>query len=262
MSSSAFTPFLPPMDPYVLPNAPFDQLINAYGLQMTWQKSHACPCSSGGGTQSRLLMTGAPDPQCQTCGGRGVYWDAPQGPFTVMLTFMHRAFSKDEPGAAMDNKYGLVQEGEPTLTIPSSVTAPYQQASLYDAWVNINAETYYETNLTVGGNETVPYQQSLSIAASGAVKVYDPATHQVVAVSGYTVSGGTVTLPGQYPPGTGYVVGFTAAPVYVAFKSSGAYPHIRPFQQIPLPRRFSLRALDLWLRARGSDTYGTSPNVP
>lgn len=222
----------------------FNNLILAYGVRLLWQQGHLCPCTFGG------PQPGSPDNQCVTCSGRGYYWDVPVGPFIGLITFMHISPSPDEPGATMDEKVGIMQRSEPALTIPSTQVVPWTNATLNDIFVEIDAIDRFDAELTVGSIQAVPYQNQLSIAPSGAVTIYDTTTHTVVPVSGYVVSGATVTLPSGYAPGTSYVVEFYAAKTYVAWRNAGSIGHDRPFAQLAEPKRFRLQTLDLWLRER------------
>jgi hypothetical protein len=172
--------------------------------------------------------------------------------------------TSDQPGFYTDEKVGIVQQGEPILTIPftaDSLGKVWAEAAVYDAWVEIDARSRHSANLQVGGITALPYQQNLSIEPQGAVTVYSPQTNQVSSISNYTVSGASVLLPPEYPVGTSYVVEFTASPVYIAYNHAGGGPHIRPLAgtQLQLPRRFKLQNLDLWLRARQPGTV--SPNA-
>lgn len=239
-------PYLPPISPQIMPFQPFDQVMAKYGISLIWQRSHLCPCMYGNNT-----LTGSPDPQCLTCKGLGWYWDAPSPAFQGLITFVHMSPSPDEPGAPMDEKFGLVQHAEPTLTLPFSAGDVWKTASINDVFTMINAIDRFDAQLQVGGVQTVPYQQQLTVAASGAVTVYDTVAHAVVPVSGYIVSGATVTLPSGYAPGTPYIVTFTAAKSFVAWRSAGSVGHDRPFGGITLPKRFRLQALDFWLRGSG-----------
>lgn len=249
------SPYFPPMDPYVLPAAPLDQFLEAYGVRFTWLKSHQCPCMYGGS------QPGSPDPACLQCQGRGVYWDEPSCPFMAGVSFAHISFSPDEPGSRVDDKWGQMQHGEPMVTIPSTAGDAYLNCSQYDALVELDSSARFQVNLEVGGITAVPYQHGLTIAASGAVTTYNSMTH-LVSPATYTVSGATVSLVGDFPPGTGYSVEFTAQPVYVLFRYAGGMPHVRPFGGAggpQLPRRFRLQPLDLWTRARQSYPFDASP---
>ena len=227
-------------------------------------RGHGCPCVYDQ-TQNELVY-GTPDPACQTCGGHGIYWDSISDPFTGLITFAARTPTPHEPGEGFDTKFGEVQHGEPVLTIPQGAGSVWDLASTFDAFVEVDGTAYYDANLQVGGISAVPYQQGLNIAASGAVTVYDSTTRQVQSVSSYTVSGAAVTLSSGYAPGTGYVVKFSANPVWVVIGPAGGLPHNRPFGGadggLRLPRRFKLQALDFWTRARTPGDPFTPQGTP
>lgn len=245
----SISPYFPPIDPFVLPADSFNKLLQNYGINLMWRKSHQCPCLYGG------PLPGSPDPQCQNCQGRGIYWDAPSSPFMGLLTWRHMSPTPDEWGARLHDEAGLLQHGEPTLTIPFTDGASgqiWQQATVYDAFVEVNATARFTADLVVGGVQAVPYQYGLNIPATGAVTFYNTQTHAVSSVAGYVVSGASVTLPSSFPQGTNYSVEFIANPVFVAFRNAGAMPMSRPFGGgvTNLPRRFRVQSLDLWSRER------------
>ena len=151
----------------------------------------------------------------------------------------------------MDDKFGVIQHAEPTLTIPFTAGTVWNQASLNDVFVQIDAIDRFESQLQVGGVQTVPYQQMLTIAPTGAVTIYNTSLNVVQPVTGYTVSGATVSLPSGYASGTPYIVEYTAAKAFAAWREAGSFGHDRPFKQITLPKRFRLQQLDLWLRGSG-----------
>lgn len=236
-------PFLPPFAAYDMPFLGFDQLIASTGTRFIWMQSHSCPCTWAGPT------TGSPDPACLTCQGRGWYWDTPSAPFLALVTFVHISPTPDEPGVLMNDKFGPIIKAEPHITIPFSAGTVWQSATLNDAFVEIDAVDRFDAKLQVNGVQSVPYQQNLNIPTSGAVRVYQ--NNMATPVSGYSVSGATVLLPSSFPPGTPYIVEFTAAKVFIAWRRGGALPHDRPFQQQTMPKRFHLMQLDLWLRNSG-----------
>ena len=257
-------PYFPPFTPYLMPVEPFDVLLQQTGIRLTWMRGHACPCVYDE-TQNQFVY-GSPDPACTTCGGHGVYWDSPVGPFSGLITFASRTPTPHEPGETIDTKFGEVQHGEPVLTITQAAGSVWAEASTYDAFVEVDGTAYFDSNLQVGGIQAVPYQQGLSIAPTGAVTVYNSALHQAQLVSGYAVSGAAVTIPSGYAAGTGYVVKFSANPVWIAISPAGGLPHNRPFGGdaggLKLPRRFKLQALDLWTRARQAGDTTTPQGSP
>ena len=249
-------PFFPPASPYVLPGSPFSALIGQYGVELQWAKGHQCPCTLG-----NTDVPGSPDPGCSSCGGRGVYWDAFAAPFFGLLTHIGRTNFGPEPGSTMNSTEGGVWTGNPVITIPPSETQVWQQASVFDAFLEVQARQRFNTTLVMGRDMTLPYQQSLSLASSGAVRVYDPNTRSVVEDVAYTASSGMVKLTDpQYGPGTAYTVEYEASPVYIVFRASGGAPHYRPLgaQGAALPLRLHCQLLDLWTRTRN----GASPFSP
>ncbi len=258
--------FIPPIN-VTLPRQPFEALLAQTGVRLAWMKSHTCPCTYRSAGPQGLPTPGSADPSCLTCYGVGVYWDEPVGPFAGLVTFMHMSPSPDEPGTITNPKWGQVVKEEPTVTIPyyTPPSAPiasmissgaqarvFEEASTYDMFVELDARARFQAVLKADDTIFLPYQQNVVIAASGAVTTYDPVTRHVQPISGYVVSGASVTLPDGYPPGTTYVVEFMAASLYVAYRSAGGLPHVRPLGHgaMQLPKRFRAQALDIWTRQR------------
>ena len=250
-----------------MPRAPFEAVISATGVRVTWSRSHNCPCVfAGGGNQGRLPMPGSADPMCLKCNGTGVYWDAPSTPFFIGLSYSHVAVTSDEPGVVQNDEYGMYIAQEPTLTIPyadvnGNVNQAWFDASVNDMFVAIDSNARLTAVLQQGGITTLPLQQNLSIPVTGAVTVYDPVNHVVNSVTGYTVSGTSVFLPsGQYANGQNYMVEFYTSPAYIMFRRSGGMPHNRQFGggTVNLPVRARAQTLDFWTRNRLSN--GSVPN--
>lgn len=264
--SDTYSISVPPTNPYLLPADDFEALIGEIGQRAAWMRAHACPCvwSQSGNLQGRLSTPGSAQRQCRTCLGVGIYWDTPTLPFQVSMSFRHISPSPDEPGVIMDERYGVVQMSEPSLTLPyrnpflvqgdpRQPTTAWLNASTDDIFVAIDMLARYTAKLEVGGQQILPFQQNLQVAPSGAVTIWDVATQSVVPVSGYVVSGATVTVPGSYASGTAYMVEFLAASLFVVFRRAGGLPHTRPFAggTDNLPKAYRLQALDFWTRQRG-----------
>ncbi len=204
-------------------------------------------------------MAGSADPTCTTCHGRGIYWDRPGTEFVGLLTFIHAVTSGDEQGVVMSPTEGVVNHGEPLISIPANAPGGiWEYAALEDAYVELDSIIRWRTTLKVGVQTQLPYQNNLSVASSGAVTLYNQSTKSSEIVNSYSVSGGSVILSG-YPKGTPYTVEYLASPVYIAWRKSGGMPHVRPFGSgiVNLPKRFKLVQLDLWLRTKFG---GVSPN--
>jgi hypothetical protein len=232
-----------------MPREGFEKLLGQVGIRLAWKKSHACPCTWGGS------LPGSPGHACQTCGGRGIYWDAASASFMGLLVWQSSSLANNDLGTLEDQALGMMQRGDPSLTIPYNAGPSgiiWQNASVFDAYVEVDSFERYTADLVVGGVTAVPYQEGLTIAASGAVSYYDTTTRLCTPVSGYTVSGANVILPNTFPLDTSYVVEFTANPVFIAFRRAGSMPRVRPFGAgiDALPRRFQVQTLDVWSRAR------------
>jgi len=254
----SFAPFMPAFT-QVMPEANFDSLVNNFGMRLLYLKSHACPCSQSTGT------AGAANPTCLQCDGRGIYYDQPGLITSGIISFQHGPGTSDEPGMQMNATLGGVNFAEPTLTLarngPNNEAYVYQQSTLYDAYVEIDAASRLNTTLIAGVREILPYGQGVQVQD---VTVWDSYTKTVKILdkTAYQVRNNHVWLNEPYTKGTSYVVSFTAMPVYVAFRKSGSLSHSRPFGlgTSGLPKRFHLQTLDLWLRSTNPDDG--SPNSP
>lgn len=246
-------PFFPNFGRQLMPPELSNAMLRNNGLRLQWLPSHACPCTYS------TAIPGSADPSCNTCHGRGRYWDPPQasGNFIGLITFMHTSEAADEPGVTNDPTYGQVMHAEPTITVPSDVHPVWDLASEYDAYVEVDAINRFGAVLTVGASPVLPYQQNLQILS---VTTYDSDAKVIVPVpaGGYVVSGSAVLLDG-YPPGTPYTVEFNASPVWIAFRRAGGLSHSRPFGDgVALPKRYRAMQLDIWARARNNGAFHQS----
>jgi hypothetical protein len=237
----------------LMPASIFNQVIRLAGVRMSWMKSHACPCTMASD------IPGSPDPACNTCHGRGRWWETPVGPFVLLRTFMHTSEATDEPGAMMDPRVGQMLHAEPTITIPSNVLPLWSEAAEFDAFVEEDTLTRFETAFIVGQPAVLPYQQNLTILN---VVAYNTDTKSVLPldVHDWNYDGTQVNLV-NYDPGTAFTVMYKASPVYICWRRAGANPHTRPFGagSDPLPVRFRAQLLDLWLRSRNPHFAKISP---
>lgn len=263
MSFSFNLPYMP--DPQaLLPAEPFEQLIGNLGQRTSWLRGRTCPCVYGSaGPQSLLQTPGSPSKSCQTCFGVGTFWTDPSPIFRALLTYSTLTASQNEPGTQMDETYGLFYRASPNITIPkyNPYLSPADPGQPTNVWLNasdrdifcmVDMTSRYVAVLQNGGQIVLPYQQNLSIAITGAVSIWNPITQTLVSVSGYAVSGASVTLPSGYAPGQNFMVEFTACPLYVVFRSSGGFPRIRPLGggSLAEPKKFQLQTLDWWTRWR------------
>lgn len=231
--------------------------IRMSGTRLQWMKSHVCPCTLAG------EIGGSPRPDCNTCHGRGRWWEPPARIFIGLRTFMHTSEAADEPGTVMDSRAGVVAHAEPTITIPSDVNPEWSDASDYDGYVEVDTHMRFETAMQVGdpSGNIIPYQQNLQILS---LTAYDQATLKVVPVpnTDYSVNDGQVILNG-YPDGTAFTIAYKASPVWIAWRRAGALPHTRMFGggTDALPTRFRAVLLDVWTRARNQYGESASPQA-
>lgn len=233
----------PPAIQQVFPPGVFNNLTQWAGVRVLWLKSHACPC----------VNTGTPNRSCNTCLGRGVYWDPPLGPFNVLITLVSFIGRHIDSGEANDPAYGTIYESKPLLTVPNlDANIPFwDEVSLYDIIVEVDATMRFNTVLRNQDIMNIPawHTYSFSIASSGAVVVEDPTLNQPVSGVTYTVSGLTVTLNNPYPLGTTYSVEYQSCPSYIIFDKYGGLAHMRVFGQGgTYPKRFRIDLADLYLR--------------
>ena len=256
---------IPPGAKAQLPPRAFESLIAAMGQRISWFRSHSCPCVfAPAAANTPYPLPGSAQRSCKTCFGLGVYWDAPSLPFISWMKFVEMSPTPDEPGVRMNESYGITQLAEPSLSIPytnpkltqndpAQPTNAWNYASTFDIFVPVDMLGRFTAKLEVGGITSLPYQQNLQIAPTGAVTVWDPINQIVNHVQNYQINGTQVLLPSTYADGTVYMVEFLCAPMFVAFRPAGSVPHIRPFSggTVQEPRRFKLQMLDFWLRQRG-----------
>lgn len=256
--------WVPLTDPYMLPPGEFEALIGQIGQRVSWMRSHTCPCIYGAAAPglNRLPTQGTAQSSCLRCFGVGTYWDAPSPSMRVSISYMHLSPSPDEPGTIMNDKFGTAITSEPSMTLPylnpflptldpGQPTTAWTDASTNDIFVAVDMLSRYTASLFVDKQVNLPFQQNLQVRPAGAVTIWNPTTKNIDFVQDYTVSGSTVTIQG-YPAGTGYMVEFQAAPIYVAFRRAGGLPHVRPLGggKVFEPRRFRLQTLDFWTRER------------
>ena len=255
-------PNSPTIDSRIIGGGAFDQQVAGLGERFGWARAHVCPCAFAGGTP------GSPNPECNTCFGKGVYWDAPIDT-SANFTFMHTSAAPDEPGVFVGNDFGRTIFGEPIITLPNQGTTNentvWLYASTFDAYVQYDARVRFYSTLVAGQNEVLPYQFNVNILQ---ITTYDPSNNTAVAVAPgqWAYSNGVVTLGDSYAKGTAYTVEYVASPVFIAFRKSGGMAHTRPLAggTALMPKRFHVGLLDVWLRASSggaAPVFGTGPKV-
>lgn len=246
-------PYFPNFGRHLMPADLSNAMLRNNGIRMAWMANHACPCTFS------TEIPGSADPACNTCHGRGRYWDAPTDANTFVggRSFMHTSEAADEPGVTTDPAVGQIMHAEPTITIPSDIHPAWDLATEYDAFVEPDSINRFNTVLQVGNSPVLPYQQQFTLLN---VTAYDSANKVIIPLTAdsYAVSGAAVTLIG-FPEGTPYAVEYNASPVWIIWRRSGGMAHNRPFGDgTPLPKRFRGMLLDIWTRARNNGFAGQS----
>jgi len=181
------------------------------------------------------------------------------------MTLTHQGAGGVEPGERVDSKLGSIVGGEPWVTVTSDAGIVWNEIAQNDLLIQTNSIVRFNSTLNSGpsGEIFLPYQQGMYVAPTGAVTTWDQATSSVIPVTGYTVSGSSVTISSGYTPNTPYVVEFQAALMYVCFRPEGGMAQNRPFVQgsIAYPKRFRLEPLDLLIRDGVQNNFGTPGQI-
>lgn len=238
-------PYFPDAPSITQPEAVFDAQFQNLGLNLGWMRSHVCPCAAAQGN---------PDPACQTCYGRGIYWEDPKA-FLGYYVYMHTGAAPEEPGSSVNARTGLTQASEPVLSIPKNgllnENEVWSLAALFDAYVELDATTRYSDLLSTSDGRPLTLTNPVG-ASILAVSRYDFASKKVVSVplDEVSLASGVVSIDTSMT-GMGLAVEYTALPTQVAYNKTGGVIHNRPFAQgrDGLPKRFHIQALDVFLRS-------------
>lgn len=238
-------PYFPDAPSITQPEAVFDAQFQNLGLNLGWMRSHTCPCAAASGN---------PDPECQSCYGRGIYWEDPKA-FLGYYVYMHTGAAPEEPGASVNARTGLTQAAEPVLSIPKngslSENEVWTYAALFDAYVELDATTRYSDLFSTSDSRPMALTNPVGATILGVTR-YDLDSKKVATVplDEVTVANGVISLDSSLE-GMGVSVDYTALPTHIAYNKTGGLIHNRPFAQgrDGLPKRFHIQALDVFLRS-------------
>lgn len=212
-----------------LDSGAFNQFLADIGQQTEWRQSYACPC--------RNPNTGAADPRCPSCAGKGYTWVAGR-PGVVGM-----AGQRTQDQWAKSTRW---QEGDIVVTIPSDV--PMYAIGLMDRVLMMNSQDRFSVVLTRGA----PNERFVFTPAS-IERAYwlDPQTKLPVNAGSLPVVQPDGRLawmagPGSPPLGTSYSITGQRRSEYFCF---GEMPSNRNMHSgEPLPRKVVLRRWDLFGR--------------
>jgi len=200
----------------------FNAHLDHMGQTVKWRRAHACPCVSP--------KSGAANPACPTCRGKGYFWDAPVAGVV--------GFSGQKVQMAWA-QYGRWQSGDIVLSIPSD--SPVYAVGMFDRVTMAQGSTPFTAVVMPG--ETLKFPV-LSIARAFVLEGGAPKDVPLPGVDG---NGELVWPPGVKPhDGAQLSLSGRRSPEYFCF---GEYPQDRAFHHgAALPRRVVLRKFDLFGR--------------
>ena len=204
----------------------FNTWLNNIGQRFAWRRSYACPCVSP--------HSGAAQPGCQHCGGKGRIWDAPVEGISGI------AGQKVQTSWA---QFGVFEPGDVVLTLPSD-SALYDMGR-FDRVVMLDSTQPFSTLLTRGSGTTERLLEP--------IKVIDRVfwiddSKQIVdgGVPTITADGEPQWSSGEPPQNKTYTITGRQHPEYFVW---GEFPQDRAHHGgADLPRRVVLRKFDLFGR--------------
>lgn len=201
----------------------FNGMLNKMGQQAQWRRGYECPC--------RDPHSGAADPFCPACGGKGITWGE-----SVTATVAIAGQKVQQEWA----KLGMYESGDMVVTIPSD-SAIYSLGQ-FDRLVMVQSSVPFSRVLTHDGTEVLPFAVERIERASwleGGAEV-DGGLPMVL------VDGSLSWSSSPPPVGRQYSLTGRQRPEYFALRD---FPQDRAhFGGQPLPRRVVLRLMDLFGR--------------
>lgn len=207
--------------------AAFNSFLRGIGQQVSWRSSSACPCVSE--------HSGAADPQCPLCRGKGHIWaDGVAGVVGVTRQDVNPEW----------RDFGNFELGDMTLSVGSD--SPLYDMGRFDRLTLLNSTDRFSRVLTRGVNDFV-----LDMPVQSITRVYWIAADRHSLIEGDLPSWDETTREliwsGVEPPvGGQYSITGTRFDEYFVWQ---ALPSDRnEHQGAPLPRRVQVRKFDLFGR--------------
>ncbi|QNJ57320.1 hypothetical protein Dolphis_13 [Pseudomonas phage Dolphis] len=205
----------------------FDRHLANMGQDIKWRPSFACSCFN--------LSSGAPDPKCKLCVGKGRIWE-------VTKDTVCGVCKQDTQAEWADS--GLWESGDLVVTIPQS--SPMWDAGQFDRVTMMNATDRFSQPLQRGA----PTERLLFVPKSIDRVFWRHPQTQAMVTGGIPVvdASGNLTWPngGEPPMGMTYSLSGWRHSEYFVF---GNFPSNRNMHQgMRLPKRVVLRRWDLFGR--------------
>jgi hypothetical protein len=200
----------------------FNGLLNGIGQAFKYRKAFTCPC--------RNPNSGAGNPKCPKCAGKGVFWgpqvDATAGVASQGVTKQYAQFGQWEAGDAV-------------FSIPES--SPMYDAGRFDRMLMLNSTDRFSLTLTHGASDRV----NLPIEAIEYVFWLDDAGNQVYGgIPAFDEAGYLTWRTGEPPLGKQFAVAGTRFTEYFVWENlpsdRGEHHGAR------LPKRVQARRFDLF----------------
>lgn len=206
----------------------FNRHLENIGQKVLWSTSFACPCTNP--------VSGAPDPKCPLCVGKGRVWDKP------VETVVGVASQKTQERWA---KLGMYEVGDMVLSIPES-SPMWDSAGQFDRVVTLNGLDGFSEILARGAPN-----ERLRVPVHAITRVFwrHPQTKMIVEGGIPAVDDqGRLTWMADAPPaGTSYSV---TGDRYSEYFMIDQYPSDRnQHAGVRLPKNVVLRKWDLFGRA-------------
>lgn len=201
----------------------FNDLLQALGQDILWRRAFACPCTNP--------HSGAADPKCPLCLGKGRSWGAPVDGYAGMTGMSaKRAWAQ----------FGVAELGDVVVTLPSD--SPVYDIGQFDRVTMVNSSEPFSKTFTRGAGDVLRFSPTTIdrvywIVSNAEVEGEIPDVDENGAMT--WASGG---------PATGAVYNVTGRfrPEYFVFadlSQDRAHQH-----GDALPRRVVLRKFDLYGR--------------
>lgn len=204
----------------------FDRHLNNIGQQFVWRRAYACACATPG--------SGAPDPKCPACLGKGQLWVDPT---------QCSAASASQKTQVTWAQMGLYQSGDIVVTVPQN--SPMWNAGQFDRVTMLNATDKFSQPMTRGA----PTEKLLfTVQAVDRVFWISKTTRQIVegGIPTFDANGRPVWTEGEPPPGMQYSITGTRLSEYFVYQD---LPRNRNMHDgARLPKLVVLRRLDLLTR--------------
>lgn len=206
--------------------AAFNRHLNHMGQAVAWRKAFACPCKNP--------HSGASDPKCPQCAGKGQMWDpATDGVVGVTGSKVQKEWAQ----------FGNYESGDSVVTIGED--SPLYNMGQFDRVTMMNATEQFSITLIHGA----PTERLIGkIELISRVFWLDAQKELTQGGIPTVADNGTLTWSsGEPPAGTQYGISGSRFQEFFCF---GMFPSNRnEHQGARLPKRVVLRKFDLWGRA-------------